>query len=420
VLRTHDGGSVTLDWAPEREGGAKLPATAPLVVLAHGLAGGSDENYIRSFVAIAQRVWGWRVVVYNRRGHGDTVLHMPKLTLEQAAAAEGREGSPREGLRRAPSSGLVGAGGLSRSGSLADLSAHGALGGAERLDGARGGCKRTWPRYGDTADFHEVVAHLAAEWPGAPLLAVGYSAGSNVLVKYLGEAGPDCPLAAAVSVSNAYDLVRGTKLFARHHPLWDWYMAYSLRGLAARHWDLLEQVISPLPRGLVRKASSVRDLDTLLAAPLYGYPSVDAYYADSHCCDVLRHVAVPCLMLNAVDDPVIHPSLLEYPVEAAAANGALLVAITRRGGHLGWLEGPWYRPQSWYERVLFEYLAAALEARETAAPAPAAAVAGAEAAAPPAEAVRPRRAAAARRRGAASLSPPPTASRRSTRARAAA
>lgn len=40
------------------------------MVLAHGLAGASDENYIRSFAAVAS-ARGWRVVVYNRRGHGD-------------------------------------------------------------------------------------------------------------------------------------------------------------------------------------------------------------------------------------------------------------------------------------------------------------------------------------------------------------
>lgn len=65
-----DGGSVSLDWAPPDDG-APLPDDAPLVMLAHGLAGASDENYIRSFTDVAARQRRWRVVVYNRRGHGD-------------------------------------------------------------------------------------------------------------------------------------------------------------------------------------------------------------------------------------------------------------------------------------------------------------------------------------------------------------
>ena len=346
VLPMADGGRVTLDWAPA-EG---LPATAPVVLLAHGLAGASDENYIRSFCARAtssseQRAW--RVVVFNRRGHGDTVHVLPSLTIAEAAEAEGRS-TPRAGS----------SGQLSRQGSQAD----GLCAGCSRSDNAASHAKRTWPRHGDTSDMHAVADHIAALFPDSPLLAVGYSAGSNILVKYLAEAGSDAPFVGAISVSNAYDLVRGTTLFAKHHPLWDWYMARSLRNLAARHWDMLEQVIR-LPKGLVRKASSVRDLDTLVATPLYGYPSVDAYYADQHCCALLSHVTAPTLLLNARDDPIIHPSLLDYPINACATNPALISAITQRGGHLGWLEGWW--PHSWYEVVLFEFCEALLSARQT-------------------------------------------------------
>jgi predicted alpha/beta-fold hydrolase len=363
-----DGGQVTLDWAPSPAADvAASPSATPIILVTHGLAGASDENYIRSFAARAGGGRAWRVVVYNRRGHGDGAHTMPRLTLGEAAAAEGREPTPRadgNGLRRGFGSAASGlhranstASGLHRSGSAG----KGLSAGAGRSDLAAASSKRTWPRHGDTGDMHAVVAHLAATFPDAPLLGIGYSAGSNVLIKYLAEAGSDAPLVGAVGVSNAYDLVRGTALFAKHHPWWDKVMARSLARLAARHWELLEQVM-PLPKGLVRKASSVRDLDALVATPLYGYPSVDAYYADQHCCALLEHVAAPTLCLNARDDPIIHPSLLEYPRNAAAANSRLISAVTRRGGHLGWAEG--WRPASWYERVCFEFLDASLAARD--------------------------------------------------------
>lgn len=99
-----------------------------------------------------------------------------------------------------------------------------------------------------------------------------------------------------VSFRSAYDLVTGTKLFAKYHPYWDWYLTRSLRGLAKRHWELLEQILPVEDRNrrtrLVRKASSVRDLDANLATALYGYGSVDEYYADSHCKDILEHIQV--------------------------------------------------------------------------------------------------------------------------------
>ena len=39
-------------------------------------------------------------------------------------------------------------------------------------------------------------------------VAVGFSMGSNILVKYLGEEGYNCRLTAAVSVGNPFDIVK--------------------------------------------------------------------------------------------------------------------------------------------------------------------------------------------------------------------
>ncbi|MFP8981153.1 YheT family hydrolase, partial [Pseudomonas aeruginosa] len=47
---------------------------------------------------------------------------------------------------------------------------------------------------GVSDDLAEVVAHLRARRPQAPLYAVGYSLGCDVLLKYLGDNAGDCPL----------------------------------------------------------------------------------------------------------------------------------------------------------------------------------------------------------------------------------
>src|SRR5690606_10909563 len=59
---------------------------------------------------------------------------------------------------------------------------------------------------GASDDLAEVVAHLRAQRPLAALYAAGYSLGGNVLLKYLGESGADCPLQGAVAVSVPYRL----------------------------------------------------------------------------------------------------------------------------------------------------------------------------------------------------------------------
>ncbi|MGU5164302.1 YheT family hydrolase, partial [Pseudomonas aeruginosa] len=59
---------------------------------------------------------------------------------------------------------------------------------------------------GVSDDLAEVVAHLRARRPQAPLYAVGYSLGGNVLLKYLGETAGDCPLLGGVAVSVPFRL----------------------------------------------------------------------------------------------------------------------------------------------------------------------------------------------------------------------
>ena len=44
-------------------------------------------------------------------------------------------------------------------------------------------------------------------YPQSELLAAGWSLGANILVRYLGEEGAKCPISAAVSMCNPFDLV---------------------------------------------------------------------------------------------------------------------------------------------------------------------------------------------------------------------
>src|SRR5205085_11787425 len=67
------------------------------------------------------------------------------------------------------------------------------------------------PRFyhsGDTADLATVVELLVERRRSIPLGIVGVSIGGNVLLKWLGERGPDVPaaVAAAVAISVPFDL----------------------------------------------------------------------------------------------------------------------------------------------------------------------------------------------------------------------
>ena len=72
----------------------------------------------------------------------------------------------------------------------------------------------------------------AVQGEACRIFAVGFSAGSNCLTKYVGEKGAGCQLAAAVSVANAFDIKRGLAYVRKHARLLDRCASFCVRGLA--------------------------------------------------------------------------------------------------------------------------------------------------------------------------------------------
>ncbi|XP_038683198.1 uncharacterized protein LOC119983593 isoform X3 [Tripterygium wilfordii] len=73
-----------------------------------------------------------------------------------------------------------------------------------------GGLSMTSDRFynaGWTEDIRKIVDYVHCEYPEAPLFAVGTSIGANILVKYLGEDGANVPLSGAAAVCSPWDLL---------------------------------------------------------------------------------------------------------------------------------------------------------------------------------------------------------------------
>lgn len=75
LIRVPDGGTLGLDFTPTKEDAPDLSDKTPIVVVQHGLTGGSYEPYVRSILAAACKPrseggLGYRGVVINFRGCG--------------------------------------------------------------------------------------------------------------------------------------------------------------------------------------------------------------------------------------------------------------------------------------------------------------------------------------------------------------
>jgi hypothetical protein len=214
---------------------------------------------------------------------------------------------------------------------------------------------------GDTGDLACVVDHLVREHPRAPLLFAGYSLGGNVLLKWLGERGADLPsqVRGAAAVSVPFDLARGARCigqgFARV------YEASFLRSLKRKTLAKLEQYPDLADPGRVARTRSIYEFDNVVTAPIHGFQSADDYYARSSALRYLTAIRLPTLLLSAVDDPFLPAAVLDDVRAVAATTPALQLEFVLRGGHVGFVMGPPWRPFYYAEWRVAEFLASTLD-----------------------------------------------------------
>ncbi|KAK1941059.1 Embryogenesis-associated protein EMB8 [Phytophthora citrophthora] len=292
LLDMPDGGVVSLDWAllpgksSSRTGNEGMDSswiegvdsTRRTVLLLPGLTGGSPANYIRYTVAQLHKT-GWQCVVLNARGCANTPLRTAQLYCTAY-----------------------------------------------------------------TEDLRFVLQQLTKtyDFRREAFVGVGFSMGSNVLVKYLGEEGDRTPLTGAVSVGNPFNLTKvsenlsGTLL---NRLTYDKTLNRNMKALFFEKSNAAEKFegYPGLDMDAVRASRTVREFDDTLTSVLFNYKNADAFYEDASSDKKLRAVKVPLLCINAEDDPIsVRTALPSRALVESCPN--VILCLTKAGGHLAFYE----------------------------------------------------------------------------------
>ena len=216
------------------------------------------------------------------------------------------------------------------------------------------------PRFyhsGETEDIGFVFGLLRERFPSRPLMAIGFSLGGNILLKYLGEQGAKnaATFSAAVAVSVPYDLSAGADALERRG-MARIYAGYFLRSLVAKVRAKKEILANILDLEAVWASATIRDFDDAATVKLHGFADSEDYYRKSSSNRFIQSVRVPTLLLQSRDDPFLPAAAL--PLSAIEANPFLTLVLTDGGGHVGFLEGgpPW-NPAFWVEEQSASFLA---------------------------------------------------------------
>nr|XP_025888266.1 embryogenesis-associated protein EMB8 isoform X2 [Solanum lycopersicum] len=236
-LRTKDDGSIALDWVSGDD--RSLPPDSPLLILLPGLTGGSDDSYVRHMLLRA-RSRGWRVVVFNSRGCGDSPVTTPQFYS------------------------------ASFLGDMYEVVAH-------------------------VSNRYPAANLYAVGWSlGANILVryLGQESHSCLLSGAVSLCNPFNLVIADEDFHKGFNNV------------YDKALANSLRKIFKKHALLFEDMEGEFNISLAANAKTVREFDDGLTRVSFGFKSVDDYYSNSSSSDSITNVCTPLLCIQAANDPI--------------------------------------------------------------------------------------------------------------------
>jgi predicted alpha/beta-fold hydrolase len=191
---------------------------------------------------------------------------------------------------------------------------------------------------GLSADVDAVMRFFLQRERLESIALVGYSMGGNLVLKLAGELGADAPrqLHAVVGVSPAMDL--GACATALHRPENRLYERRFLRNLVRRFRHKVRLFPRAFDPNRAAGLRSLREFDDRITALYSGFQSADDYYYRAAAARVVDRIAVPTLILHALDDPFV--PITSETLAAIAANANITLIQTTHGGHCAFLATP--------------------------------------------------------------------------------
>jgi hypothetical protein len=211
---------------------------------------------------------------------------------------------------------------------------------------------------GLSGDVRAVAEFFADRFILDQMAWAGYSMGGNMVLKAAGEYGDSPPhwLRAVVGVSPVLDLQPSAD--ALHDPRNRVYEWNFLRNMLARYRRKAELLPSKYSLANCKLVRSIRTYDEYIVAPNCGFLGADDYYARAASARVIDRIAVPTLILHAVDDPFIR--ILTETLAKIRANPRIAFIETKHGGHCGFLASATEHDDGyWAETTLQRFVSSA-------------------------------------------------------------
>jgi len=222
---------------------------------------------------------------------------------------------------------------------------------------AHAGISLTSPTFnvmGDAGDTKAQVAFVKEKYPDSYLAMVGISAGSGLLLTYLGKEAHNTPVQVAAALCPAYDIRRAFRL-AENYPSADKHIVGSMKRLFIKR---NEQILCSKSKQTFEACSNAATVHEFVRAHHYfaGFDTVEDYYAESNPMEWVDKIMRPVLIVNSEDDIVCLAENIREDI-VGSHPGALLLR-TKKGSHISFNEGI-FGTGCYLSRITMEFLDAA-------------------------------------------------------------
>lgn len=222
-------------------------------------------------------------------------------------------------------------------------------------DGEMNSARRLY-HSGETTDLDFVVRTLVNRHPSIRLRLIGVSLGGNVLLKWLGEQGESLVsnVVRAAAVSAPFDLAAGSRHL--ECTLGQKYVNHFMATLKAKTRAKRVRYPDLCDWSKLDSARTFWEFDDFVTGPVHGFADALDYYAKSSSLNFLSNIRRPTLLMNAEDDPFLPAHILDRVRKLSVNNDFLHYEFTKRGGHVGWVEGSLWSPRYYMEEKVMNWL----------------------------------------------------------------
>ena len=189
---------------------------------------------------------------------------------------------------------------------------------------------------GDYSEINWMLAQVRLQSPTSPIYAVGVSLGGNALCCWAGEKG-----AAAKSLVESLAFVSAPIDLAAcgdaideglNRLIYGQMFLRTMKQKAELKW---QQFPGLFDLEKVREAQTIRAFDDAFTALLHGFGTVEHYWQTASARQFLKGLRVPCLFVNARNDPLVPILSVEETQRAHEGADTIEFLVPIRGGHVG-------------------------------------------------------------------------------------